>query len=92
MVSDPNAALPLFDELPVTPGAPPRSAWGLWGKDDELGTLNLLTPERVAAGARLVRTGKRFALNWQLELPSPPLFRREALQHTIKRRRPFVNN
>lgn len=92
MVTDPNAALPQFDELPVTPGAPPRSAWGLWGKDDELGTLNLLTPERVAAAAQLVRAGKRFALNWQLELPAPPLFGREALQHTIKRRRPFVND
>jgi kynurenine formamidase len=92
MVFDPNSALPLFDELPVTPGAPPRSAWGLWGKDDELGTLNLLTPARVAAAARLVRTGKRFGLNWQLDLPSPPLFRREALQHSIKRRLPFVND
>ncbi|HEX6777433.1 MAG TPA: cyclase family protein [Ktedonobacterales bacterium] len=92
MVTDPNAALPQFDELPVTPGAPPRSAWGLWGKDDELGTLNLLTPERVAAAAQLVQTGKRFALNWQLELPSPPLFGRETLQHSIKRRRPFVND
>ena len=92
MVTDPNAALPQFDELPVTPGAPPRSAWGLWGKDDELGTLNLLTPERVAAAAQLVRRGKRFALNWQLELPSPPLFGRETLQHIIKRRRPFVND
>jgi kynurenine formamidase len=92
MVSDAHPALPLFDELPVTPGAPPHSAWGLWGKEDELGTLNLLTPARVASAARLVRTGKRFALNWQLELPSPPLFRRESLQHRIKHRRPFVND
>jgi hypothetical protein len=32
-------------------------AWGRWGPDDERGALNLLTPERVAAATRLVRTG-----------------------------------
>ncbi|OJW27939.1 MAG: cyclase [Rhodospirillales bacterium 69-11] len=34
------------------------SNWGRWGKDDRLGTLNHITPERVAAAARLVKTGK----------------------------------
>jgi kynurenine formamidase len=92
MTSDAHLTLPSFDELPVTPGAPPHSAWGLWGDQDELGTLNLLTPERVATAARLVRTGKTFGLTWELHLPSPPLFRREPLQHAIKRRRPFVND
>jgi hypothetical protein len=79
--------LPSFDELPVKPGAPPQSAWGLFDDDDQIGTLNLLTPERVAAAAKLVRNGQVFALNWELELPNPPLFYREALRHTIKRRR-----
>ena len=32
--------------------------WGRWGADDQRGALNLLTPERVAAGAALVRTGE----------------------------------
>jgi kynurenine formamidase len=32
-------------------------SWGRWGSDDELGALNLLTPERVAAAAGLVRSG-----------------------------------
>jgi kynurenine formamidase len=92
MPSDARPALPSFDDLPVTPGAPPHSAWGLWGAQDELGTLNLLTPDRIAAAAHLVRTGKTFALTWELHLPDPPLFGREPLQHTIKRRRPFVND
>ena len=30
------------------------SNWGRWGKDDELGTINLITPEKRAAAARLV--------------------------------------
>ncbi len=92
MQNDSQPTLPRFDDLPVTPGAPPHSAWGLWGTQDELGTLNLLTHDRVAAAARLVQTGKTFGLTWELHLPNPPLFGREPLQHSIKRRRPFVND
>jgi len=36
--------------------------WGRWGADDELGTLNLITPEKVRAAAGLVRTGRRVPL------------------------------
>ena len=38
------------------------SNWGRWGADDERGTTNLITPERLVAAARLVRTGKVFDL------------------------------
>lgn len=38
------------------------SNWGRWGPEDERGTLNLVTPERLVAAARLVRTGKLFDL------------------------------
>jgi kynurenine formamidase len=31
--------------------------WGRWGQDDELGTLNLVTPPRVRAAAALVEHG-----------------------------------
>ena len=79
--------LPTFAELPLKPDYPPHSAWGVFGADDQIGTLNLLTPERVAAAAQLVRSGQVFALNWALELPAPPLFKRAALRHTINRRR-----
>jgi hypothetical protein len=34
------------------------SNWGRWGGADELGTLNLVTPERVTAAAQLVRSGR----------------------------------
>jgi kynurenine formamidase len=33
------------------------SNWGRWGADDELGTLNLITPEKRAQAAGLVREG-----------------------------------
>jgi len=79
--------MPTFAELPIKPDHPPHSAWGVFGDDDQIGTLNLLTPERVVAAAGLVRQGQVFALNWELELPDPPLFSRARLQHQIIRRR-----
>ena len=33
------------------------SNWGRWGKEDQLGTFNLITPDRVAQAASLVREG-----------------------------------
>lgn len=39
---------PTYDELPIDPSYPPNTAWGVFGKDDNLGTLNLLTEERAA--------------------------------------------
>lgn len=36
--------------------------WGRWGDDDELGTLNFITPDVRAAAARLVETGTTVSL------------------------------
>ncbi len=36
--------------------------WGRWGDDDELGTLNLITEEKVAEAATLVKRGKVISL------------------------------
>ena len=33
------------------------SNWGHWGPDDELGTLNFITPEKCQRAAQLVRDG-----------------------------------
>ena len=33
------------------------SNWGRWGPDDELGTLNLITPQKMAQASSLVREG-----------------------------------
>ena len=33
------------------------SNWGRWGPDDELGTLNLITPQKRAQAGALVREG-----------------------------------
>ncbi|HEY6058905.1 MAG TPA: cyclase family protein [Candidatus Limnocylindrales bacterium] len=36
--------------------------WGTWGPDDQLGTLNYITPERVRSAAGLVRSGRRVSM------------------------------
>jgi kynurenine formamidase len=49
------------------------SNWGRWGSDDELGTLNLVTPECVAHGASLARTGRVFDLGYTLSSNGPQI-------------------
>ncbi len=48
---------------------PPGSTWGDWGDDDELGRINLLTPEKVLQGAREVQAGVTFCLSLPLDYP-----------------------
>lgn len=38
------------------------SNWGRWGTEDQLGTLNHVTADDIAAAARLVRSGRVFSL------------------------------
>ena len=45
--------------------------WGRWGKDDQVGTLNHVTPEDVVKAASLIRTGKIFALGIPLDGNGP---------------------
>jgi len=45
--------------------------WGRWGADDEIGTLNYITPARIAAASRLVTSGKVFALGIPLQREGP---------------------
>jgi kynurenine formamidase len=45
--------------------------WGRWGADDELGTMNLVTSEKVKEAASLVRRGKVFSLALPLDSSGP---------------------
>lgn len=65
-------------------GAPSLSAWGLWGWEDRVGTLNLLTAEAVRRGVGTVRTGEVIPLNASLTEFDPPLFGRSPLQHSVE--------
>ena len=48
---------------------PPGSTWGDWGDDDELGRINLVTPEKVLQGVREVEAGISFCLSLPLDFP-----------------------
>ncbi len=76
------ADLPNYADLPeATHGG--RSAWGLFGGDDSLGLLNLITPEITRAAAKLVLSGEVVPLNAPLELFDPPMFSRSPLTHSV---------
>jgi len=47
--------------------------WGRWGADDELGTLNLITPEVVLRGVAAAKTGKTFSLAIPLSEDGPQI-------------------
>ena len=51
------------------------NTWGRWGHTDQKGTANLLTAERVAAAAGLIRTGRRFSLGLPIGGPATPGYR-----------------
>ncbi|GME64433.1 Major facilitator superfamily [Neofusicoccum parvum] len=78
--------LPDFDSLTLDPNGPPGNAWGLFGDKDELGMLNLLTPETVAAAAKEIQTGVRISLDLPLNQPAFPSFDRQPFHHEIRQR------
>lgn len=74
---------PSRSQLPPIAGAPKDAAW-FWGDDDQLGRLNLLTPGRVAAAAKEIKTGEIIPVNLPLNEPSQPALGRETFKHEIK--------
>lgn len=72
-----------FDELPRLPSSGLRHSWDVHGRGDQLGTLNRLTPQVVAAATATVRTGERIGVSLPLGEPDPPFFGRKAFTHTV---------
>lgn len=77
------APRPPFSNLPLNKNGPPGNAWGLYGKDDELGAMNMLTPTTTKQAAQEMQSGERVSLDWTLNLPSHPSFNRPPFRHTI---------
>jgi len=48
---------------------PQGSTWGDFGDDDQLGRVNLITPQKVLQGVAEVKTGQSFCLSLPLNLP-----------------------
>lgn len=75
--------IPAFADLPTHPELGLKHSWEVFGSQDDLGTLNHLTPSRVAAAAAEVRTGESFGLSLGLQAIDPPLFGREPLKQSV---------
>lgn len=79
---------PKFADLPVIPGTEERHAWDVWGRDDNLGSLNRIGPEQIVAAARLVTDGEIIPLTLPLDEPDPGIFpNRTAYRHVVERTR-----
>ncbi|KAH8731610.1 hypothetical protein GQ44DRAFT_736039 [Phaeosphaeriaceae sp. PMI808] len=78
-----STKFPTRKELPEIPGAPPEAAW-VWGKNDHIGRLNLLTPTRVSAASKEIKSGEIVPVNLPLNVPNKPSFGRETFKHKIK--------
>ena len=46
--------------------------WNRWGADDEKGTLNYITPDRIAAAAALVKSGRSVSMAIPIETAPGP--------------------
>ena len=85
MSANASSSIPPFDELPYLGDA--RSGWGVFGPEDTIGRVNLMTPERVVEASTLVRTGEVFPLNLPLDY-FPRVAHRSPPRHTLDRRGP----
>ncbi|CAK7199552.1 hypothetical protein SEUCBS139899_002232 [Sporothrix eucalyptigena] len=87
--------LPTLDEIVATEkpnGIPKEAAW-IWGQDDEIGRLNLLTPEHIRSV--LAAEGKHglvSSLNWDITMPKKPGFGRQAFDRQMVTHPEFIVN
>ncbi len=73
---------------------PKGSNWGDFGADDQLGRLNLITPERRKAAALEVREGLAFCLSLPLDCPNVELNPRRfppEISYSMRGQDPAIN-
>ena len=61
----------MFDIKHLRKTAEKLKNWGRWGPDDEIGTLNFITPEKVVDASKLIKKGKRFSLGLNFDRHGP---------------------
>ena len=72
-VVDALAGIPRYADLPVIGNDKEHHSWDVFGRDDELGTVNFTTPGAIVAAAAEIQSGKVVCLSLPLDLPSPSL-------------------
>lgn len=68
---------------------PQNSTWGDWGENDQLGRLNLITPDKVLQGVREVKEGKTFCLSLPLDYPGGQVINKVRFPPVLK---PVIRN
>lgn len=58
-----------FGRAEIDAAAKALSNWGRWGADDQIGTLNHVTPADIVNAGKLIRKGRVFALGLSLKEP-----------------------
>jgi kynurenine formamidase len=79
--------IPRYEELMSRQRAPAGSAWGVFGDEDEVGTINFITPDCVRHAATLVNRGVTFNLDKPLDGFDPPV-----AKHRHKPRHTMISN
>ncbi len=55
--------------------------WGRWGRDDQRGAINFITPDHVRAATATVRSGRTVACSWPLDTRAGPDNPKPVLHH-----------
>src|SRR6202453_2650985 len=58
--------------------------WGRWGPDDELGTLNYITPDAVRGAAQTVRSGRRVTMAIPMNTSAGPDNPSPVIHHVVQ--------
>src|SRR5271165_4975091 len=58
--------------------------WGRWGDDDELGTLNYITPDMVRVAAALVRSGRQVTMAIAMNKTAGPDNPSPVIHHVVQ--------
>ncbi|HWC29912.1 MAG TPA: cyclase family protein, partial [Dehalococcoidia bacterium] len=54
---------PLMSQAEAQAYLKANSNWGRWGKDDQIGAMNLITPEKRLEATALVKKGRTVSLS-----------------------------
>ncbi|KAI9496240.1 hypothetical protein BDB00DRAFT_758674 [Zychaea mexicana] len=82
---------PSYHQLPIDIKYPSHSAWGIWGDDDTIGTLNLLpTKDHIMETLGFTKNKQEgklmFSLSWIPQRPNRHLFNRGHIPRTVRAR------
>ncbi len=82
-VADYDGPLPSYAELLRVDSLGANYSWGVFGENDELGTLNLITPRRRLEALALPSHGQVINLSLPLNQPDPAPTGRSVYRHRI---------